>query len=266
MSDDTGRLWDTIRPFALHAGFTLVATIAIYGLTAALFIRWLRRFSVDATPMIARRIANPLFALTLLGIAGVTLGRPDKAIGTGLSHLIASSPWFHHKQVQEFTAGEFLSRAQWLGFNWTRRPQSPRSGTDAVPADLNVVLVLMESSYNKHLSLFGSKDETQPLLKQYRDRMELFPNFISNFPNSFHARFQVFNSLLAIKPYVSYINPRIEAPSIFEILHDHGYNTSFFYSSARDYTRMADYLSQRKLDRFYDCDNMPSSEKFRRVT
>lgn len=44
-----------------------------------------------------------------------------------------------------------------------------------------MVLIFLESSYNKHLSLFGSSEETQPLLSKYKDRMELFPNFFSNF-------------------------------------------------------------------------------------
>src|SRR5258706_13552463 len=104
----------------------------------------------------------------------------------------------------------------------------------------------MESSYNKYLSLFGAEEETQPLLKTYRDRMELFPNFYSTFPNSFHARFSVWSGLYPTKEYVSYSNPRIASQSLFEILHDHGYGTSVFDSCYRDYVRLEDYLNPRK--------------------
>jgi len=47
--------------------------------------------------------------------------------------------------------------------------------------DLNVVLIYGESTYNKYLSLFGGGADTQPLLSQYKDRMELFPSFFFQF-------------------------------------------------------------------------------------
>ena len=61
----------------------------------------------------------------------------------------------------------------------------------------------MESSYNQHLSLFGSREETQPLLSKYKDRMEIFPNFFSNFAGSIHARFASFTSLYPTEDFTT---------------------------------------------------------------
>ncbi|MCK5685633.1 sulfatase-like hydrolase/transferase, partial [bacterium] len=127
---------------------------------------------------------------------------------------------------------------------------------------MNLVFILLESSHCKYLSLFNGRDETQPLLKKYKNRMELFCNFYSTYPDSMHARFSCFNSLYSPKEYITYVNPNIKCPSIFEILSQNGYTNSMFYSSFRTYTRFADYLANRKLDEFYDFTNMPHREKY----
>ena len=115
----------------------------------------------------------------------------------------------------------------------------------------------MESSYNKHLSLFGSDEETQPLLSKYKDRMELFPNFFSAFAGSIHARFASFTSLYPIRDFNSFTSRRVEVKSLFEALHDQGYACSLFYSSFFTYTGFGDFLQGRGLDAMYDAESMP---------
>jgi phosphoglycerol transferase MdoB-like AlkP superfamily enzyme len=95
--------------------------------------------------------------------------------------------------------------------------------------------------------------------------MELFPNFHSSFANSMHARFATFSSLVPPNRYITYINPHIEAPSLFEVLKKDGCHVSLYYSSSRRYTRFADYLSRRGLDVFHDCDSMPGATATNRV-
>lgn len=122
---------------------------------------------------------------------------------------------------------------------------------------LNVLLILMESSYNKYLSIFGYNKETQPYTKRFLDRMELFPNFYSTHPSSFHGEFATITSLQSPVEYVSRTNPRIECETLFSVLKRAGYSTSMFYSSFRSYSNLWDFLNNRGIDEFYDSKNMP---------
>src|SRR5262249_168240 len=140
----------------------------------------------------------------------------------------------------------------------TLGPISPR-------ADLNVVLVFMESTYNKHLSLFGGSEETQPLLSKYRERMELYPNFFSSFASSIHARFASFPSLYPVLDDNAFTLERVPVKSIFEVLNENGYSCSLFYSSFLDYTGFRNFLEGRGLNSIYDADTMPGERKTQRV-
>jgi phosphoglycerol transferase MdoB-like AlkP superfamily enzyme len=117
----------------------------------------------------------------------------------------------------------------------------------------------MESSYNKYLSLFGSEYYTQPLLSKYKDRMEIFPNFFSDFASSIHARFATFTSLYPVRDYNAFTIHRVGVKSLFEVLHDNGYASSLFYSSFFEYTGFGDFLKNRGIDEMYDANNMPGA-------
>ena len=81
-----------------------------------------------------------------------------------------------------------------------------------------------------------------------------------------NARFATFNGIYPVRDYKSFTARRVNAKSIFEILHDHGYNCSLFYSSFLDYTDFRDYLRGRELDEVYDADTMPGPRKFEPVS
>jgi arylsulfatase A-like enzyme len=131
---------------------------------------------------------------------------------------------------------------------------------------LNVVLIFLESSYNKHLSLFGSSEATQPLLSKYQDRMEVFPNFFSSFAGSIQARFATFTGLYPVRDFNQFTMQRVPVKSIFEVLHDNGYTSSMFYSSFLDYTGFRDFLKNRGIDELYDADTMPGHRTTERVS
>src|SRR5205823_5930906 len=113
----------------------------------------------------------------LLGVVGLVTNDSDKAQGQAGIRLAQSSPIWKRWTNPTMSREKFLRTVEGLGIGWPR-PGSTWPRPDAYSRrDLNVVLVVMESSFNKHLSLFGGSEETQPLLSKYRDRMELFPNF-----------------------------------------------------------------------------------------
>lgn len=143
-------------------------------------------------------------------------------------------------------------------------PSSVTSDAELMPStpkDLNVVFVLLESTYNKYLSLFNGHEETQPLLSQYRERMELFPNFYSSFAGSINARFACYSGLYPVGDYKQFTNRRIPVKTLFEILHEHGWENSVFYSSHFDYTGFRGFLSARHISGMYDADTMPGERK-----
>jgi arylsulfatase A-like enzyme len=198
-----------------------------------------------------------------LGVLGLFIAESDKAQDQPVVRLVRTSPLWKRVASRPMSREKFLSSAAALGLG-----QFGREGTQTpgkAPRDLNVLVVFMESSYNKHLSLFGGSEETQPLLAKYKDRMELFPNFFSAFTGSIHARFATFTSLYPVRDFDTFTQERVPVKSLFEIFHDQGYSCSMFYSSYFDYTGFRDFLKNRGLDEMYDADTMPGQRGTERV-
>jgi hypothetical protein len=199
----------------------------------------------------------------LLCVVGLAWADGDKAEGEVFSRLVQTSPLWKRVSNRLASREEFVSTARSLGLGeW-------KSAGAVAPVktarDLNVLVVFMESSYNKHLSLFGSAEETQPLLAKYKNRMEVFPNFFSAFAGSIHARFATFTSLYPVRDFHAFTQEHVPVKSLFEVLHDNGYSCSMFYSSYFDYTGFRDFLKNRSFDEMYDADTMPGQHGAERV-
>ena len=265
MSDDLSKVWSLIQPhvWPLLLGLGLLG--ALYGIAH----RGLYRFGSPAAEWIHRRsqaaTAFCLSSVVLMAVVTPWVAGLDGASHHGLVRIVQSSPLLKRFSVQRWNGEELIARARALQLEGVPSLGSPAT-SESKGTNLNVVLIIMESSYNRYLSLFGAKDETQPGLAAFRDRMELFPNIFSTFPNSLHARFSIYSGLYPTVEYPSYLNPRIPSPSLFELLHDAGYTTELYYSSTRHYTRMNDYLGHRKIDLFHDCDTMPGRERYEKVS
>jgi phosphoglycerol transferase MdoB-like AlkP superfamily enzyme len=191
----------------------------------------------------------------LLGIAGKWFAGQDKAEGESALLLAETSPWFERTVSPVMDGQTFIATAQNLGMQpMLAGPAAPSSRS---PRDLNVVLIFQESSYNKYLSLFNGRENTQPLLSKYQDRMELFPNFFCNFAGSMNARFATLAGLYPTRDYKTFTLHRVDVKSLFEILHENDYLGSVFYSSFIDYTGFRDFLQGRGIDAIYDADTMP---------
>jgi hypothetical protein len=193
----------------------------------------------------------------LLCLLGVVVTDSDKARGMAAFRLIQTNPVWQRAVNRPLSPAEFVRMAEELGMGDLGKPQGTRPGLP--PRDLNVVLIFQESSYNKHLSLFGGKEQTQPLLSQYKDQMEIFPDFFSNFASSIHARFATFTSLYPTTDYNAFTLQRVGVKSIFEVMHDQGYACSMFYSSFFAYTGFGDFLKHRGLDEMFDAETMPGT-------
>jgi len=268
--DSPKMMWRLARPYLPGVSIGVVGLTLIYTFGVRALTRWLasrlRSRSNPATTALCEdssrlhHALGPGFWYTIasflcLGVVGTMSADPDKAEGQSALRFALSSPLWHRTTDKTLTAEEFHKTGIQLGLG-TFQPAS-RANPGQPPRDLNVLLVFMESSYNKHLALFGREEETQPLLSKYKERMEVFPNFFSAFAGSIHARFATFTSLYPVRDFNTFTSRRVEVKSLFEVLHDQGYTCSLFYSSFFTYTGFGDFLKGRGLDEMYDADSMP---------
>jgi len=205
-----------------------------------------------------------VFACLLCALLGKWLLDGDKAQGQSAVILASSSPIWQRIDSRVMDRETFLKKAEQLGMG--QLVHESKSSGDLTPRDLNVVIILQESTYNKHLSLFGGTAETQPLLSRYKDRMELFTNFFANFAGSIQARFATFSGIYPVRDYQDFTLRRVPVKSIFECLHENDYRSSLFYSSYFDYTGFRDYLRGRGIDELYDAETMPGERKLAGVS
>jgi phosphoglycerol transferase MdoB-like AlkP superfamily enzyme len=193
-----------------------------------------------------------LLALLFI-LTGQFLVKEDPFVGSFLRNAIIESSWARSLRFHRI-APEKLKE----GFAQTGIPLSfktPPSSPSTFPKK-NLVLVILESMPNKYLSLFSQADETQPLLSQYASRMVRYPNFFCNWPSSNHARLTIWSGLYPMQEFLSAANPMISTPALPEVLASAGYENAIFYSSDRNYTRMADYIGHRGISIFEDAKTM----------
>lgn len=256
-------LWRLVRPYLPAILLGLTAGALVY----AVALRGLRHQRGTVTLM--DRVAgseswrHALSVTLLLGLAGVGLLRADKARGQAAVMLVENAPWWQRLSSEQYSREEFAGEIRGLGLD-SMLVSAPASGRPR--RDLNVVVIFQESVYNKHLTLFGGAEDTQPHLAAYRDRMELFPNFHSNFAGSIQARFAAFSGLHPVREYQAFTRQRVPVKSLFEILAEQGWECSIFDSSFFDYTNFRDFLRGRGVAKMYDADTMPGERKTKRVT
>ncbi|HVU07026.1 MAG TPA: sulfatase-like hydrolase/transferase [Verrucomicrobiae bacterium] len=249
-------MWRLAKPYLPSFFLTLVVLTALYLIALFVIQKYRKRATeTEKTPKTGRWIFA-LTAFVLLGLSGWSFADRDKVEGQTITSLIATNPIWHRAQNPPLDQQQFMETTKQLGIQLlTTSVASPKP--ESPPRDLNVVLIFQESSYNKYLSLFDGTNNTEPLLAQYKDRMELFPNFFSSFAGSIYARFATFTGLYPVRNLKSFTLQRVPVKSIFEVLHDHGYTCSLFDSCFFDYDGERDFLAGRELDEMYDTDTMP---------
>jgi hypothetical protein len=262
VGETTKMMWRMSRPYLPSLGLALLVITILYFLALNVINRLRQSAPHDAAgnvPSRGRSFAYAIVACILLGAAGIGLAPRDKAEGQTIIRFAETSPLLKRAATPVMDQPAFVKTATDLGLSDMLRlaPSVP----SRAPRDLNVIVIFQESTYNKHLSLFGSQEDTEPSLSQYKDRMELFPNFFSDFAGSINARFSTFMGLYPVFDYHVFTAERIPVKSIFETLHDNGYECSMFYSSFFDYTDFRDLLRNRGIDGLYDADTMPGTRK-----
>ena len=258
--DTPKMMWRMAQPYLPSLVALLAGMVFLYVIVLWLIGRW-RPLTGEGNGGFRLGQGGTFFLLTfvLLGLGGSQMATRDNAQGQTVFLLAGTSPLWKK-------AGGRTMDIQTLAVTLRELGMGKLGAATATPPvrparDLNVVLIFQESAYNKYSSLFGGKEETQPLLSQYKERMELFPNFFSNFAGSIYARFAAFTGLYPVRDFHRFTVERVEVKSVFEALHDNGYACSMFYSAHFDYTSFRDFLRGRSLDEMYDADTMPGQRK-----
>ncbi len=248
---DLKMVWRMAKPFLPGMAVELAILAGLYAVLLGLW----RRVDYEENLRLRPTGRFLIISFLLLGIAGSWIANHDKAEGESAVLLAKTSPLFARAANSIMDHQTFITTAQQLGLG--QMLKGPETDLMRAPRDWNVLLIFLESSHNKYLSLFGAGEDTQPMLSKYKDRMELFPMFFCSFPASVNARFAALSGLYPVRSCEMFTSHRVDVKSIFEILHQNGYSCSVFDSSFLDYSGFRDFLQRRGIDSMYDADTMP---------
>ncbi|MDD2999042.1 MAG: LTA synthase family protein, partial [Candidatus Riflebacteria bacterium] len=125
----------------------------------------------------------------------------------------------------------------------------------------NLILIMLESTSNEYVSLFGCLDKTWPELEKFKDRMEIFPFFFSNFPESSNADFTTMTGFYPPAFMLLRQKPAFFSTTLARILKSAGYDCSLFFSGFIGDTGLASFYQPQGYDRLYDANSMPATKK-----
>jgi membrane-anchored protein YejM (alkaline phosphatase superfamily) len=128
---------------------------------------------------------------------------------------------------------------------------------DQTAAKKNLILIMLESTTNRYVSLFGHHEQTWPELEKYKDRMEIFPFFFSCFPESSNADFALMSGLYPPDFLLLRQRPEIPAKLLVDHFKEAGYDCSLLFSGFLGDTGLSSFYKPRGFDRIYDAGNMP---------
>lgn len=241
---------------------TVAAALVLAPLAYLALLRQGRRFLLRPRALLALLLAAAAwggFAWRQMG-SGRWLDRND--------HLIVRSP---HWEIVSSTVVELLlggraerfeeafSEAELRDFKgtppgaWAR----PVRGAATAPPR-NVLVVVMESTGTRYLSLYGSRYETTPELKEEA-------RFGLVFDNAYCHMGLTANSLaaltLSIFPYMTWREYTVEYPTypgttLAQVLKPGGYRTSFIHTGYLQYTNQDRFLSDRGFDELIDIEEL----------
>lgn len=249
-------VWRMAQHYLPAVILVLAVAVLFYGFILRWIEVWCRPKPGAVTSRAVDRASVYVACVTALAaFLGLFMIDMDKGNGSALFNVLQSHPLWRSKSTPLMTGDQLRSKVQSLELgSLSGRPEA-RSRIQA--GELNLLFILMESTYNSYLPLFSGTEDTQPRLSAYKDRMEVFPNFFSSFAGSIWSRFATFTSLYPVLNYNAFTINHIDVKSMFEVLHEFGYRNSMFYSSYYDYTGFRSFLKQRCLDDMYDADTMP---------
>lgn len=121
----------------------------------------------------------------------------------------------------------------------------------------NIILIMLESTSNRYLSLFGHNELTWPKLESYKERLEIFPYFFSCFPESSNADFATTSGLYPPDTILLRQMPEFNSTILIDRLKAAGYDCSMYFAGFIGDTNLASYYMPRGFNRLYDANSLP---------
>ena len=125
----------------------------------------------------------------------------------------------------------------------------------------NIIVIMLESTSTRYLSLFGHNELTWPGLESYKDRLEIFPHFFSCFPESSNADFATTSGLYPPDAILLRQLPEFNSDILVDRLKAVGYDCSMYFAGFIGDTNLSSYYLPRGFSRFYDANSMPDTSR-----
>ncbi|HNX74826.1 MAG TPA: LTA synthase family protein [Candidatus Rifleibacterium sp.] len=125
----------------------------------------------------------------------------------------------------------------------------------------NIVLIMLESTSTRYLSLFGHNEITWPRLESYKDRLEIFPHFFSCFPESSNADFATTSGFYPPDAILLRRLSEFNSEILVDRLKASGYDCSLYFSGFIGDTNLASYYVPRGFNRLYDANSLPGTSR-----
>lgn len=138
---------------------------------------------------------------------------------------------------------------------------SGKPDTQAPFRPMNLLLIMLESTTSRYVSLFGHDEPTWPQMAAFKDRMEIFPFFFAGFPESSNADFSLMSGLYPPDFLILRRQPELPATLLVDHLKNAGYDCSMFFSGYTGDTGLASFYRPRGFARIYDAGSIPGARR-----
>jgi len=173
---------------------------------------------------------------------------------TGSLEMPALDATFPPEYLDDFRPASAAPRPQPAALTLTAGATRPR----------NVIVVVLESTSTRYLSVYGGRYPVTPTLDRVAHQAAVYDSFYA------HAGFTA-NSLvsmtLSLHPYMTWREytkelPRLPGDTVAQVLKPHGYRTAFVTAQFLDYMKMDEFLAGRGFDDVLDWKAISTKEAY----
>lgn len=125
----------------------------------------------------------------------------------------------------------------------------------------NVILIMLESTSNRYLSLFGHDEMTWPEMDRYKARMEIFPFIFSCFPESSNADFAVMSGMYPPSYLFLRQKPEFNHPTLIEKLKRNNFDCFMYFSGFIGDTGLSSFYRPRGFTGLFDAVSLPGTSR-----
>jgi phosphoglycerol transferase MdoB-like AlkP superfamily enzyme len=238
--------------------------MAILALTPLLLVAGYATMVKDILPLKKNRfrpILTSILIVAAISLTGITAVSELPYLFQDPTRIfLATAPIFENIFVQRPEFKKLSNDFDQIGFSFkdsTAAFESSQNQFQAPAKPKNLVLIMLESTGNEYISLFGGKDQTWPKLQSLKNRIEIFPFYFSTFPESANADFSTMTSLMPSNFHILQRKPEFSEATLIEYLHKNNYDCSMFFSGFLGDTGLLSFYRTRKFDRIYDALSLP---------